>query len=180
PANRATSSGLPLGFFGNAASTASFSSTNARATASRRVFAFALTSTMCAWPASSKCESLSGIGLQAFAVLPSMLPQQHPHVLTRRKPFPPPRQHDKAIRPRIRRKITGSLPRHHTHAHLLPIAFDKSRQKPRDTRATLHILRQPPLDKPRRDLRLPAERPQHGRNKQPEANLCRYGIPGQP
>src|SRR5581483_2548823 len=90
PANRATSSGLPLGFFGNAASTASFSSTNARATASRRVFAFALTSTMCAWPASSKCESLSGIGLQAFAVLPSMLPQQHPHVLTRRKPFPPP------------------------------------------------------------------------------------------
>ncbi len=53
PANRATSNGSPFGFCGSARSTASFNSTNATATASRRISAFALTSTMCACPASS-------------------------------------------------------------------------------------------------------------------------------
>ena len=53
PAMRATSSGLPLGFFGSALSTAFERATKAEAVASRRVGGFALTSTMRAWPASS-------------------------------------------------------------------------------------------------------------------------------
>ena len=50
PAKRATSSGLPLGLAGKAASTASDNSTNAEAAAVRRVGCLALTSTMAAWP----------------------------------------------------------------------------------------------------------------------------------
>src|SRR5258707_8383287 len=57
PANRATSSGLPLGFAGSAARTASESSTKAEAVAVRGVGPLALTSTMRAWPDESKCES---------------------------------------------------------------------------------------------------------------------------
>src|SRR5580698_9163394 len=58
PANRATSSGFPFGLAGSAASTVAESSTNAEAVAVRRVGCLALTSTMEAWPASSKCDSL--------------------------------------------------------------------------------------------------------------------------
>src|SRR3984957_6701 len=49
PAMRATSSGLPLGFFGSALRTAFERATNAEAVASRRVAGLALTSTMRAW-----------------------------------------------------------------------------------------------------------------------------------
>ncbi len=58
PAMRATSSGLPLGFAGRAASTAAESSTKADAVAVRRVGCLAPTSTMGAWPDASKCESV--------------------------------------------------------------------------------------------------------------------------
>src|ERR1700722_12389465 len=57
PARRATSSGLPLGLEGKAASTAAESSTKADAVAERRVDCLALMSTMEASPDASKCES---------------------------------------------------------------------------------------------------------------------------
>src|SRR5580658_7536120 len=168
PANRATSNGLPFGFFGSAASTASFNSTNALATASRRVSAFALTSTMCAWPASSKCESLSLISL---SLISQMLSQQHPHTLASDKSLNPVRQHHKPVRPRVRREISRSLPRHHTHAHLSPVALNDRRKKPRNPRSALHVLCQLRLDKRRRNLSLSTKRTQHRRDEQSEANL---------
>src|SRR5579863_9929443 len=60
PANRATSSGSPLGFWGSAAITAAESSTKADAVAVRRVGCLALTSTMPAWPAGLKWERGGG------------------------------------------------------------------------------------------------------------------------
>jgi hypothetical protein len=69
PAMRATSSGFPLGLAGKAASTAADNSTNAEAVAVRRLFDFALTSTMLACPALSKWERrvFAFRGLEDFA-----------------------------------------------------------------------------------------------------------------